>query len=59
VVEQWEGEQNGWWPPVVMSGCMDKGASPRGAVTTGGHQRRAALHAVSVATGNRVACGTG
>jgi hypothetical protein len=38
----------------------DKGGSnPRGATTTGGHRRWAALHVVSVATGNRAARGIG
>jgi hypothetical protein len=37
----------------------DMGANPREATTTGGHRHQAALRAVSVATGNRVGCGTG
>jgi hypothetical protein len=53
------GERNGWWPLVVTSRHMDKGASPHGAVTTGGHRRRVAFHVVSMATWNRVARGTG
>jgi hypothetical protein len=33
--EQWEGERNGRWPPVVTSGHRDKGASPHVAAPRG------------------------
>jgi hypothetical protein len=43
---------------MVTSGRRDKGASPRGAAMTSSHRRRATLHEVSAATGNRAARGT-
>jgi hypothetical protein len=45
------GKQNGWWPPLVMSRCRDREASPCGAATTNGHWRRAALCVVSLVNG--------
>jgi hypothetical protein len=44
---------------MVKSGHRDKGACLRGAATTNGHRRRAALCVVSMATRNKVVCGTG